>query len=79
MNAKGNGPGDHDDAGSWASETLPLSVRRELLERELSRLGFRKAGASRQGGSAQQQQQAQPPGEGEHPRAGSDTAGGQRD
>jgi hypothetical protein len=37
------------DAGSWATESLPMSVRKELLERELSKLGFRKAAA--QGGS----------------------------
>jgi hypothetical protein len=51
------------DTGHWTTETLPLAVRKQLLERELSQLGFRKAG---QGGSAresgaisQQQQQAQ--------------------
>jgi hypothetical protein len=57
---------------SWASETLPMSVRRELLERELKRLGFRRAGQGatpHQGAVAQQQQQPQ----GEHPTAGSNT------
>ena len=32
---------DDGDSGSWTSETLPLSVRKELLERELKKLGFR--------------------------------------
>jgi hypothetical protein len=41
---------DNVDAGSWATESLPMTVRKELLERELSRLGFRKAAA--QGASA---------------------------
>jgi hypothetical protein len=44
MSAKRSGP-DDSDAGSWASETLPMSVRKELLERELNKLGFRKAAA----------------------------------
>jgi hypothetical protein len=39
--------------GSWTSETLPLDIRKELLERELKRLGLRK------GPVAQQQQQPQ--------------------
>ncbi|MEJ8839166.1 hypothetical protein [Ramlibacter sp. AN1133] len=55
----GNGP-DDADAGNWATETLPMSVRKELLERELNKLGFRKAAAQggspsvRDGGSQQQ-------------------------
>lgn len=57
----------NDDDGTWTSETLPMSLRRELLERELAKLGFRKAG---QGGSAQQQQQPQPMAASSHPRAG---------
>lgn len=40
----GGGP-DDADAGSWATESLPMSVRKELLERELSRLGFGRAAA----------------------------------
>lgn len=58
-----NAPGlDHlpkEHADTWASETLPMSVRRELLERELKKLGFGKneaGAASRPGGSMQQQQ-----------------------
>lgn len=60
----GEGPDDpsHD---SWANETLPMSVRKELLERELKKLGFRRRSGQ---GAAQQQQQAQ--GEGGHPQAG---------
>ncbi|WP_299785579.1 hypothetical protein [Ramlibacter sp.] len=64
----GNGP-DERDAGSWATESLPMSVRKEMLERELSKLGFHKAGQaspSHEGGSAQQQQQPQG---GSHPQA----------
>lgn len=46
MSSTGSGDGPDDRAsGSWTTETLPLSVRRELLERELRRLGFRKAAA----------------------------------
>jgi hypothetical protein len=58
----GSGAGNRGD-DSWASETLPLSVRKELLERELNKLGLRRAGASVSGamhqGTAQQQQQPQ--------------------
>ena len=69
MNDTRSGSGLHDDAGTWTSETLPLHVRKELLERELSKLGFRKAGGH-DGASAQQQQQ-QPQGESSsHPTAG---------
>jgi len=37
----GSGP-DDDETGSWTTETLPLHVRKALLERELKRLGLRK-------------------------------------
>lgn len=59
---------DDRDTGSWASETLPLSVRKELLERELSKLGFRKAagqGAAAHHDSGAQQHEAG----GSHPQA----------
>lgn len=49
-----------------------MSVRKELLERELKKLGFRKAGQAgiaHEGGTAQQQQQQQQP-QSEHPQAG---------
>jgi len=43
MSADPSGKGLQDaEAGTWATETLPLSVRKELLERELTRLGLRK-------------------------------------
>lgn len=62
---------DDGDSGTWTNETLALSVRKELLERELKKLGFRKSG-SHEGGSAQQQQQ--PQGSSSHPSAGADNA-----
>ena len=66
----GGGPDDRD-TGTWTTETLPLSVRKELLERELRNLGFRKKEAHA-GGSVQQQQQQ--PGDG-HPKADADHGG----
>jgi hypothetical protein len=62
--ASGSGP-DARDTDTWTSETLPMSVRRELLERELKKLGLHKGpargGASPQASVQQQQQpQAQP-------------------
>lgn len=74
MNESGSGKGPDED-GSWTTETLPMSVRKELLERELHKLGFRKAGqgaASHPGGSSQQQQQPQPS---SHPSAGGGDTG----
>jgi hypothetical protein len=44
-----------DEGPTWAAESLPMSVRKELLERELRRMGFRKT--EPQGASVQQQQQ----------------------
>jgi hypothetical protein len=69
----GTGPEDRE-TGSWANETLPMSVRKELLERELKKLGFRKpgSGGSMHASSAQQQQQPQGS---SHPQAGSDPQG----
>ena len=64
---------DEHITGSWASESLPMSVRKELLERELRKLGFRRAegqrNASEGGASAQQQSQSS-----QHPQA--DAPGG---
>ena len=54
----GSGP-DPGDTGTWTTETLPLSVRKELLERELNNLGFRKRGAQAGAGGTAQQQQPQ--------------------
>ncbi len=74
---RSGGGSDGGDSGSWTSETLPLSIRKELLERELRKLGFRKAGSqpggSHDGGSAQQQQQ--PQGSSSHPSAEGDADG----
>lgn len=57
MSARRSGEGPDDvPSDSWANETLPMSVRKELLERELKKLGFRRRAAQ---GSAQQQQQPQ--------------------
>ena len=68
MSAKRSGEGPDDPSpDSWANETLPMSVRKELLERELKKLGFRRRAGQ---GTAQQQQQAQSQGEGTHPQAG---------
>jgi len=61
-----------------------MSLRRELLERELDKLGFRKSGAgtgTHEGGNAQpqqqqQQQQQQPQPASGHPRAEGQEAGG---
>lgn len=72
MNATRSGGGPEDgDSGSWASETLPMNIRKELLERELKKLGFRKAEARRTAagsdtGGGQQDGQTS------HPQADSD-------
>ena len=57
------GAGGKAPAASWANETLPLTLRRELLARELEKLGFARAGA-REGSAgiaAPRQQEAQVP------------------
>ena len=70
----GAGPGDAG-AGSWASETLPMSLRKELLERELSKLGFRKATAHADA-SAREPTESQQQGDSgdSHPQADGDPA-----
>ncbi|HZN47120.1 MAG TPA: hypothetical protein VFB71_05825 [Ramlibacter sp.] len=65
-----DGP-DARESGTWTTETLPLAVRRELLERELKRLGFRKAdgqgqGRASQGGPPQQRRPQADPDGGSH-------------
>lgn len=71
MSAKRSGDGpDTAPSESWANETLPMSVRKELLERELTKLGFR-----RRAGQASAQQQQQPQGGGSHPQAGTQESG----
>jgi len=64
-----SGP-EETDAGSWASETLPMSVRKQLLERELSKLGLRKA-VAQFAVSAAEGARAQQPGDAgsAHPQA----------
>lgn len=71
-----NGPGRDDDA-SWATETLPLAVRRELLERELAKLGFRRkqahgASAAHEASAGSQHQQHPPS---SHPQADAQGSG----
>jgi hypothetical protein len=61
----GSGP-DDGAAGTWTSETLPMDVRKQLLERELRKLGFRKAGPGGHDGAAQG---AAPAGASSHPQA----------
>ena len=75
-NRSGGGP-DHGDSASWASESIPLSVRRELLERELSKLGFRRSDA-RRGATANEMGGPQQDAQSSHPQADaeSDTHGG---
>jgi hypothetical protein len=69
----GGAPDDREKA-SWTSENLSVAVRRELLQRELRKLGFRKAGADgaspRASGSGQQQPQ---PRGGSHAQADDDS------
>lgn len=63
------GGGGKAPPASWANETLPLTLRRELLARELEKLGFARAGAQEgsAGIPAPRQQEAQLP---ERPQAG---------
>jgi len=60
--------GEPDDglSATWSSEALPMSVRRQLLERELNKLGFRKADAGRAVSSEGNSQQE---GQSSHPQA----------
>jgi hypothetical protein len=72
MNDIGSGSGPDDgDAGSWTTETLPLNVRKALLERELKKLGFRKASHAAYDSPAGQQQQQPQGGSSSHPAASS--------
>lgn len=74
MSSTNGGNGRNDDGPSWAAESLPMSVRKELLERELRKLGFRKMES--QGGNAQQQQQPQRHESSSHPNADAGEHGG---
>jgi len=49
-----------EEALSWTTETLSMSARRELLKKELRRLGFDKPQARPSTGQQQQQEQQQP-------------------
>jgi len=76
MSSKRSGSApDERDKGYWTTETLPLSVRKQLLERELKQLGFRKAGqggrASEGGTDSNSPQQSEGAGE-PHPKAPGD-------
>lgn len=67
--------GSDDRDSTWTNETLPLSLRRELLERDLKKLGFRKAGegASARTGSSSSQLASQ--GASARPQAEGDAEG----
>lgn len=74
---RSGGPAEEADVRSWATESLPMSVRKELLERELSKLGFRKAtaqgaGSSHDSGASQQQADSGS----SHPQADGGDSGG---
>jgi len=65
IGSESGGEPDDQQTGTWATETLPLAVRKELLERDLSRLGLRKAEASRgkhagEGGSQEEPKSPHP-------------------
>lgn len=76
MTGKRTGSERDDGDPSWAAESVPMAIRKELLERELRKLGFRKLDSH--GGNAQQQQQ--PQGEGSsHPQAGGASPGDHAD
>jgi hypothetical protein len=67
-NTRSGSAPDDGLAGTWSSESLPLAVRRQLLERELSKLGLRKSEAGR-GGSSLEGNQHQQEGPSSHPQA----------
>lgn len=66
MNAPRGEGGPEDRAQeSWATESLPMAVRKELLERELDRMGLRK-GQGQHGGAGNA---SAGPQHGSHPQA----------
>ena len=67
MDETNAGSAPEEEARHWTTETLPMSVRKELLERELKKLGFRKSGSHGHDG-AMAQQHSQSHG-GDHPQA----------
>jgi len=77
MSATGSEDGPDDaGAGSWASESLPMSVRKELLERELNKLGLRKATAQGGASALERSAQQQPDGGSSRPQADTREASG---
>jgi hypothetical protein len=70
----GSGPDTSDDA-SWASETLPMAVRRELLERELNKLGARRG--DRHGAGTHESASGSHDNQASHPQAGDDVQHGE--
>ena len=66
-----DGP-DGNGKATWTMETLPMAVRRELLERELKKLGFRRRDV--QSGFAHDAAQAQQQASASHPQADSQPA-----
>jgi hypothetical protein len=44
--------------GSWATEGIPLAVRKEMLERDLKKLGERAGASAQPGGSVLQEMPA---------------------
>lgn len=53
---------------SWATESLPMAVRRELLARELDRMGLRKS-RGQQAGASQEAAAGLQHAPGTHPQA----------
>lgn len=53
---------------SWATESLPMAVRKELLQRELDRMGLRKSRAQ-QGASSHDAATGPQHASGTHPQA----------
>lgn len=66
MENENTATGAGDAADSWANETLPMGMRRELLDREIQKYSSSRAG---HGHAPPHGAQGSPPG-GEHPRAG---------
>jgi len=63
-------PNGRDQDDSWANETLPMGVRRELLDREIQKYSPHRAGHAQSSPSHGSETLSHP---GEHPRAESDT------
>ena len=75
---RSGGAPDEGATGYWTTETLPLSVRKQLLERELKQLGLRKAGpggATRDTGAGTTPQQKSQETDESHPQAGPEGRG----